>query len=237
MLKRDIDSLSKEQVVKESLRLEFPDLSKEHLERLYNKRFNVDPDLMDEDDIADRELEIEIAYGKGKNTLKAQQEKYLTPREDSAASREAQEKQRQAEVGQANQLWRETVGKTNSELTGMEIDLGDGFKFTHTITDEKKSTVKEVASDPTLQSFLDRYKNEDGSYNAKMFQRDIYVLQNLPSILSDVREHEKASLIENVEKEDRNISFKSDAKPEVKQNVSKKAETAEDLWNARYKRR
>lgn len=237
MLNRDLESLSKEQVIKESLKSDNPKLSESQLNRLYKRRFGIDQDLMDEEQIEDINLDIDIAYNKGLDSLKKQKETYLIPAENSTASVEARNKEEQAKIEQANQLWVETVAKENSQLSGIEIDLGEDFKFTHPITDEKKSNVKEIAQDPSLQKFYGRYLREDGSYDAKKYQRDIYILENLPAILNDVKGHAQATTIETIDKEDKNIDFKSDQKAQPKKEMSKRAEQAYDLYKARYNKR
>lgn len=235
MLQRDISSLSKEEVIKESLKAENGNLTNVQLSRLYNRKFGINQDDMTEEEVSDRELDIDIAYNKGKNFLEKQKESYTVPKDNSIASIEAKASEQQAQIEQANQLWSDTVAQENTNLTGIEINLGEDFKFTHPISDDKRKSVKEVAEDASLQKFYQRYKNEDGSYDALRYQNDIFLLDNRQDVFQDIREHAQATQIEKDIKGDKNIDFKSDAKPSIEKKYSKQVGEDLDILRHKYK--
>lgn len=232
-LQRDLDSLGKDEVIKESLRLRNPDLSKEELNFLYNKSYSIDPDEMTESEIMERNIKIKMDYNEGKRALEADKAKYAVPQEGSIASIEAKQAEAQREFAERQELWASEVKKSSVDIKGIDIDLGENLKFTHAIPDESKSKISDIAKDLTMTKWAERYQRPDGSLDAKTLQKDIYVRDNLDSIIADAVEQAIAKNTESIIKTDKNINFKSDAKPNVKPNLSKQAEQELDILRRR----
>jgi hypothetical protein len=223
-LNKDVSSMSQEDVIKESLRIGNPELSKEDIDFLYEEEYITDEEVMDDREIRKVEIKRKKAHQDGVKELNELKKKFLIPKETSIASKEAKQKELQAAAEESARLWSEEVSKTNKELSSIEIDFGENHKFNHSIPQESKESIKDVASDNTLNKFLKRYAKDDGTYDSKKFQQDLYVIENLPRIINDVREQQNALTTESLERRDKNIDFKSGAKPSVKPNISKEAE-------------
>lgn len=209
-LKRDVDSLSKDEVIKETLKADYPELSQAQINRVFNKKYGTDPDLMSDEEVEDANILKEMDYSKAKRALVEDQQKYLVANDNSIASQEARVEQDKAKIEEGNKIWRESVEKAAPK--SIAIDLGDGFQFTHNISEENQKSGKEIASDPTLTVFAQRYQDENGNYDAKRYQEDIYKLENFNKILNEVREHERSITIEGKMKEEKNIDFTTGAK-------------------------
>lgn len=232
-LQRDIDSLSKADVIKESLKLQNPDLSREELDYLYSRDYSIDPDEMTESEVRDREIKIKMDYNKGKRALDADKAKYAVPNEDSIASIEARKAETQQQLEERQKNWAADVKKSSAEIKGIDIDLGESLKFTHAIPDDSKKSVSDIASDLTMSKWAERYQRSDGTLDAKQLQKDIYIRDNLDSIISDAVTQAIAKNTESIIKTDKNINFKSDSKPNVKPNLSKQAEEELEILRRR----
>lgn len=236
MLQRDLTDMTKEQVIKENLKMEFPELSQQYLNRKYNKMYGIDEELMSEEEIEDVKMEMELAYSKGKKNLESQKEKYLIPTDEAPASKEAALAEQQAKAEEANRLWVESVEKTNKELSSIDIKLSEDISFQHSLDEGKKATVKDIASDPSLGKFSSRYLKEDGTYDPVKYQRDIYILENFESIIAQVAEQAQAKQKEADIRNDKNIDFKSDRKPDQQSTLSQKEKDTMDVYNKMFKR-
>ena len=222
-LQRDLTTLPKDEVIKESLRIENPTLSDEQVDRLYKRKFNIDEDVMEDSEIEDVKLDIEIAYSHGLKTLEADKEKYAIPKEDSIASLEAKREEQIKLAEETARQWAESIAEANKQLSSVEIDLGEDFKFKHMISPESKSKVKEISQDGSMQKWFQKYQNEDGSIDQVTLQRDVYIRDNWERLIAEAVEQAQGRTVEAISKEDRNIDFKSGKKPDGRVGLSKEA--------------
>ena len=234
-LNRDLSQLKKEDVVREILRRENPDLTNDEIDFEYEELYSIDEDLMDEREIKKKQIRLKKDYNSGLKELLQDQEKYKVPSETSEPSiNEIIEKQ-QKQVEETQIAWRQAVEQTSKELTGFEVDLGDGFKFTHNISPEAKKQAVEIAKDNTMTKWAQRYSDKEGRLDTKKIQVDIYRRDNFEAILKDVEKQARAHEREVIAKEDKHIDFSSGKKPEPIDKVSKKAQDLIDLL-PKYKR-
>lgn len=231
---RDLSTLSKEEVIKESLKAENPKLTDAQINRLYSRKYNIDEEMMEEDEIEDVKLDIDIAYNRGLKTLEQEKEKYLIPSENSIASQEALAAKQREEVEAVAKQWAESIAETNKSLSsGIEVDLGEDFKFTHAIDKASQKNVAEIAKDSSMQKWVSKYQNKDGSIDQVALQRDIYIRDNWQRLIKEAVEHAQSKTIETVSKEDRNIDFKSGAKPQQSKGLSKRAQQEYDYLKSK----
>ncbi len=232
-LQRDVKSLSTEEVIKESLKNQNPNLDKAEINFLFDKQFSIDEDIMEDNEIMEKKINLKMAYNKGVTELESMKDKYLTPLDNAPASIQANAEQQKQSIIDAQELWKKDVAKDNAEIKGVEIEL-EGLKFTHTISEEDKKVLKDVASDNTMTKWADYYKREDGSMDTKKIQKDIYTARNIDKIVADAVKQAKATQIEETIKTDKNIDFKSGGKPTVQPTLSKKAEQENDIFKRRF---
>jgi len=236
-LQRDVKQMSEEDVVKESLAMENPNLTKAEINRLFNRKFEINEDDMSEDEIEDAKLDLRIAYNKGLKLIEADKEKYLVPNKDSITSIEEQSKQRQLEAEEAAKQWSDSIAKSNAELKGVEITLGDGEKISLPIPDEAKKGVREIAQDGSMSKWLQRYQGKDGSFDQIGLQRDIFIRDNIDYVIAKAVDHKVSKILEEKVKQEKNINFKGGQKTIPVGNISKAAQEELDYLKARYNKR
>lgn len=225
---RDLSTISKEQVVRESLKAENPTLDQGQLNFLYKNRYQTNEDEMTEDDIMLKKIQFEQDYSKGIRSMEAIQKDYAIPQDNSIASKEAQNQQNEQAALQQQKVWEDLVGTTNSEISGLNIELDD-FKYSHPIDATAKSKLKDIASDSSMTKWVQRYQKPDGTVDVKTLQEDIYVRDNVTTLLKEAFEQGKAVQKEAELKQDKHIDFKSGAKPEQGQKFSKKVQMQLDM--------
>ncbi len=231
---RDVEKLTKDDVVRENLRAENPSLDKSKLDFLYKSLYGVDEDTMSEDEITMKQIKFEQDYNKGVNSLKQIKEKYVTPLDNSIASNEARAKEQQLAAEQQSKMWAEAIEKTNSELKTIDISFEDGFKYNHVIDEGVKKQAKEIASDLTMSKWAQRYQGKDGSVDHKKIQEDIYIRDNFKTLLSEAYKQGQANKLEEEIKKDKHIDFKKTEKPSTGSKLSKQAQAELDLLRKRF---
>lgn len=227
---RDTDGIPQEQVVRENLKSENPTLSQKQLDFLYRNNYGVDADTMSEDEVQLKEIKFLQDYQKGVNNLKSIKEKYFVPNDNSLAAQEAKKQEFAKQQDEQSKLWIDTVSKTNAEFNNFEIDLGDGIKYNHTIEDSDRNKIKEIASDPTMAKWAQRFQDKDGVMDTTKYQRSIYIEENFHKLLREARKQGKAEQKVADVKEDKHIDFKSTNKVAPVSKVSKKTAAAIDIF-------
>lgn len=225
---RDLSTLSKDQVVRESLRAENPTLDQNQLDFLYNRRYGIDETEMSEDDITLNKIQFEQDYNKGLKGMEAIQKNYSIPADNSIASQEAQKQEVLKQQEQQQKVWEGLVETTNSEMSALDIK-GEGFEYSHPIDATSKKAIKEIASDMTGEKWMQRYQQKDGSVDVKTLQEDFYIRDNFNSLLSEAFNQGKATQKEVEIKSDKHIDFKGGEKPAQGKVFSKKLAAGLDL--------
>lgn len=231
---KDVNSLSPEQIVRESLRSkpENRGLTDAQLDFLYKKEYTFDEESDSEEEVEMKKIKFQQAVNAGKENMISIQQKYKTTSDNSIAAREAKQAELQKQAEQEALLWSEQVQRT--EVKGFEIPIDDKFKVIHNIPDDAKKSVKEIASDVTMQKWLQTYLDNSGKVDVEKIQRDIYRRDNFDKILKDAVEQARAYERSLSIKEEKNINFQSSGKPAVDKRT-KDQKQKDDLISSYYK--
>ena len=181
---KDWSAEPKENILLQNLRLENPTLTEKQIERLYQKEY-VSSEFADEDEITDKEINIERDYQKGLKLLESQKEKYKVvkgldesiPEDFKKAKEFADSYIKQQEENQIafEQTAKDFQSKTDevfsSNFEGFKVKVGDEeFSIKPDDVQETKSTLSDLSNfDKKFFDESGKLKDPQGYYKALHF--------------------------------------------------------------------
>ena len=181
---KDWSAEPKENILLQNLRLENPTLTDKQIERLYQKEY-VSSEFADEDEITDKEINIERDYQKGLKLLESQKEKYKVvkgldesiPEDFKKAKEFADSYLKQQEENQIafEQTAKDFQSKTDevfsSNFEGFKVKVGDEeFSIKPDDVQETKSTLSDLSNfDKKFFDESGKLKDPQGYYKALHF--------------------------------------------------------------------
>lgn len=174
----------KENILLQNLRLENPTLTDKQIDRLYQKEY-VTSEFADEDEITDKEINIERDYQKGLKLLESQKEKYKVVKgldesipEDFVKAKEfadsylkQQEENKVAFEQTAKDFQSKTDEVFSSNFEGFKVKVGDEeFSIKPEDVQETKSTLSDLSNfDKKFFDESGKLKDPQGYYKALHF--------------------------------------------------------------------
>lgn len=181
---KDWSAEPKENILLQNLRLENPTLTDKQIERLYQKEY-VTSEYADEDEITDKEINIERDYQKGLKLLESQKEKYKVVKgldesipEDFKKAKEfadsyikQQEENKVAFEQTAKDFQSKTDEVFSSNFEGFKVKVGDEeFSIKPEDVQETKSTLSDLSNfDKKFFDESGKLKDPQGYYKALHF--------------------------------------------------------------------
>jgi len=181
---KDWSAEPKENILLQNLRLENPTLTDKQIERLYQKEY-VTSEYADEDEITDKEINIERDYQKGLKLLESQKEKYKVVKgldesipEDFKKAKEfadsyikQQEENKVAFEQTAKDFQAKTDQVFSSNFEGFKVKVGDEeFSIKPDDVQETKSTLSDLSNfDKKFFDESGKLKDPQGYYKALHF--------------------------------------------------------------------
>jgi len=181
---KDWTAEPKENILLQNLRLENPTLTDKQIERLYQKEY-VSSEFADEDEITDKEINIERDYQKGLKLLESQKEKYKVVKgldesipEDFKKAKEfadsyikQQEENKIAFEQTAKDFQSKTDEVFSSNFEGFKVKVGDEeFSIKPDDVQETKSTLSDLSNfDKKFFDESGKLKDPQGYYKALHF--------------------------------------------------------------------
>jgi len=181
---KDWSAEPKENILLQNLRLENPTLTDKQIERLYQKEY-VTSEYADEDEITDKEINIERDYQKGLKLLESQKEKYKVVKgldesipEDFKKAKEfadsyikQQEENKVAFEQTAKDFQSKTDEVFSSNFEGFKVKVGDEeFSIKPDDVQETKSTLSDLSNfDKKFFDESGKLKDPQGYYKALHF--------------------------------------------------------------------
>lgn len=233
----DPTTLSDEEIVKRSLKYNNPNFDKEDIDFLYNDKYSIDEDVMDEADIRRKNIARKQAINKGIKEIESLKQTFFAPLENSNAQAQIDQEATNKKIEENRKLWRDAVEASTSEFKGVDIKVSDNFSFTQKASPEDLKYVKEVVADDSMNTYLDRYKTKSGALDTKKMLEDQFFLRNKESIIAEAVKQAKAEERGEIIKQDKHIDFKTNkTKPKVSK-LTKRQEEVADLLASKYKKR
>jgi hypothetical protein len=211
---KDWSAEPKENILLQNLRLENPTLTDKQIERLYQKEY-VAPEFADEDEITDKEINIERDYQKGLKLLESQKEKYNVAKgldesipEDFVKAKEfadsyikQQEENKVAFEQTAKDFQSKTDEVFSSNFEGFKVKVGDE-EFS--INPENVEETKKTLSD--LSNFDKKFFDESGKLkDAEGYYKALHFAMNPEKVAEHFIKIGMAKQLEIEEKESKNV--------------------------------
>jgi hypothetical protein len=209
----------KENILLQNLRLENPTLTDKQIDRLYQKEY-VASEFADEDEITDKEINIEKDYQKGLALLEGQKEKYKVVKgldesipEDFKKAKEFTDsyiKQQEENKVAFEQNTKDFQFKTDevfsSNFEGFKVKVGnekDGFEEFVVNPDDVQETKKTLSD---LSNFDKKFFDESGKLkDAPGYYKALHFAMNPDKVADHFIKIGMAKQLEIEEKESKNI--------------------------------
>jgi hypothetical protein len=190
----DYGQMSPEQLVFSQMQLNDPDMSAEEIQLLMEEDFGV------AEDATERQKQVAAAKLKRASRealkeLQADQQKWATPKPDSAVDQAKAQKQ-----------WETQLNTASENVKDIEIALNQTDNFNFKVEAEAISKVKETYG-KTPQAFFSRYINADGSENTEQFIQDMVKLENFDAIVRAAASNSKNAGKKDVVDDLKNSNF------------------------------
>jgi hypothetical protein len=194
------DEMSDQEAVMFMLERENPGLSKEDLKFYMEETYKLKAE-----DASNEKRFGEIALKKeairAKNEIGQFKEHYKSPISDIANAKQIEEQTK----AQKDSFYNEVVEDMKG-IEGVTFDIDDkGTEFTYAINDENRPKPEEYVNQ--LENFFQQYVDETGNWNYDQLNTDMFILNNIDSIIKSVANHYKGQGTEEVVQELKNPSY------------------------------
>lgn len=169
----EMDDLS---AVRLSIQNDYPDLTSQEVDRLMNRKYKLDSERFDEDEIADSTLQLKIDATKARQDISSLREGYTLPVETTTAQEEIQ--------SPFDESWYTNMQQETSALEAVEFKLPNGESFNYGLRDEYRQQL--VDKNSRLEEFFDQYVEGDGAWNIDKLNMHQTVVDNIDEIVKSV---------------------------------------------------
>lgn len=226
---KDWSTESKENILLQNLKLENPTLTEKQIERLFQREYGVS-EFADDDEITDKEINIERDYQKGLKLLENNKEKYMVRRGSDESIpeefRKAKElvdnsiKQQEENEIILEQLRNDFQEKTNQVFTkdfeGFKGKVGDEE---YSIKPENVEETKKTLS--VLSNFDKKFFDEQGKLkDAQGYYKALYFAMNPDKVADHFTKIGMAKQLEIEEKESKNIVVQGNTNIQTGQKIT-----------------
>ena len=156
--------------VKVQIATENPSLTAPEVELLLNSKYNLDSDLVSDQELNVAKLQLKIEAQKARQTIEGLRSQYMAPNAPKAGG------------SFINDQWLSDMSEGVDTLEGLEFDLGNDKKFTFGLDENYRNQLKENNS--KLDGFLDSFVQEDGNWDFDALSSTMAVRDNVDKIVS-----------------------------------------------------
>lgn len=201
LTKKDFDSASDEDVIKELMRLEKPHLDAEDIDVLYERNYKIDEDVDDEGDVRFKKLQLKDAAASARAKLKSHQAEY---KPKAVQQRETQER--------AKEYWRDAAGGFN--IDEIRVERGENDAVTYKVPQEVVEQVKGELTE--IDNYFRSYVKEDGNLDVKRILEDRVKLKVFEDVVKAGATYSESKGREEVVERRNNVTTNPDKKnPQV----------------------
>ena len=209
----DLSNVSDDAVLKEYLRLDNPDLTEAELNDYMATTYKMDKEEYNERQMNAGKVQLMKDAKAARDYFNKVKEEYAMPNEsfDTGVSEEDRSE------------WINTMSSEVDDLEGISFAMNDkGEEFVYNLDDEARNEIKNYNSN--LETFFDKYVDENGDWDFDALNTDMYVLNNMDKIVRGVANQYRSKGTESVINEIKNPSFTQD-----KQSAPQKQESTLDM--------
>ena len=220
----DYNEMSNDNIVKEYLRMNNPDLSKEEIDVYFESQYKSSE--QEEGKITPQSVQLKKDAAIARKELKEIQESYKMPTEGNYNSEEEQQLRQEFIKGMSDEV---------DAVESIEFDINDsGETFTYALSDEQRAAAKEISQN--LDGYFDKYVDKDGNWDYDSLAMDMFIRDNFEAIVRAVANQYRSKGTEQVIDEIKNPSFSPEQKDvqggkSIIDQVSEQIFKGSSFWN------
>ena len=169
----EMDDLS---AVRLSIQNDYPDLTAQEVDRLMNRKYKLDPERFDEDEIADSALQLKIDATKARQDISSLRDAFTMPVETATTQGEIE--------SPFDESWYSNMQEQTSALEAVEFELPNGKQFNYGLRDEYRQQL--VDKNSRLEEFFDQYVQDNGGWDIDKLNMHQTVVDNIDEIVKSV---------------------------------------------------
>lgn len=169
----EMDDLS---AVRLSIQNDYPDLTAQEVDRLMNRKYKLDPERFDEDEIADSALQLKIDATKARKDISSLRDGFTMPVETATTQGEIE--------SPFDESWYSNMQEQTSALEAVEFELPNGKQFNYGLRDEYRQQL--VDKNSRLEEFFDQYVQDNGTWDIDKLNMHQTVVDNIDEIVKSV---------------------------------------------------
>tara|TARA_R100000458_G_scaffold52247_2_gene53617 strand:- start:1013 stop:2083 length:1071 start_codon:yes stop_codon:yes gene_type:complete len=207
----DYSEMSDIDIIKSEMKLNDSELSDDDIDFMINKDYQLDEEEYEEDEVRISKIKLRKDAKLAREKMTEWQEQYKIPENQQNTQTQkkvSNEESRQKSEAQLREKerWENLVNETTSKLKEVKFDINDkGEKFTFSLSDEDRNTVKSSSSD--LSKFWSRFMNDDGTENVEKLNKTMFIIDNFDRIVRAVANQYKSNGKDDVLKDIKNPDF------------------------------
>lgn len=201
----DYSEMSDLNILKAGMKLNDPDLSDSDIDFLVDREYKLDEEEYDEDEVRISKLKLRKDAKESKIKLEEWKKQYEIPVKSEGQLKEDENTNRENQLKE-KQRWENLVNDSTSKFETVDFNINDkGEKFTFTLSDEDRNTLKSSNSD--LSKFWSRFMNEDGTENMEKLNKTMFLVDNFDKVVRAVANQYKSSGKDDVLKDIKNPDY------------------------------
>ena len=152
----------------------YPNLSSDEVDVLLKRKYKLDENLYDAEEVAASKVDLKIAAQNARQTIGQIQENFAAPVQ--------QESMENPSI--VDDQWINNMVQDVNELEQIEFDLGNDKTFSFGVDATYKDQLKK--KNVEIESFFDDYVEEGGNWNFDKWNTDRTIMDNLPNIVQSI---------------------------------------------------
>ena len=211
---KDYNEMSEDDIIKEYLSIENPDLSKDEIDLFFDNTYKIDEKKYSEEESKLGKIHLKRDVTKAREELIDLQREYWTPLEEGVSQEDLEAEQ--MEIEESREEFLDAMDEELDDIESLSFQINDkGDTFEYKLTDEDKEMVGETLSN--LDDFFEPYMNDNGEWNLEALALDMMAMKLQDKIVRSVANQYKSQGAEQVIRDIKNPSFEPvKASPENK---------------------
>lgn len=201
-LNKSYDDYDDKAILKEYYKQSKPHLDKDDISFTLKKKFDIDPELLDEEEVRERNIALKEELHTAKHHLNARKDKYYAELKASVGNA-AENKEQQAIQEEATKHFQSETNKLFEGFNGFTFDLGDGNKKRYKV--ENPDKLRDYQSD--LNNVVGDYLTDGKLTDPTGYHKGLFAMKNPDKIAQLFYEQGKADAIKAQTQDSKNIDF------------------------------
>lgn len=170
----DPSNLDDMSVVRMQMSTEYPNLSNQEIDTLLKRKYKIDENLYDEDEVNASRVELKMDAARARNVVSDLRNSFMAP--------EVQQGYEPQSI--VDEAWLRDMYQDVTAMEEIEFDLGNDRSFVFGVDPQYKDTLKR--KNAALDTYFDDYVNDDGSWNFDAWNTHRAIMDNLPAIVQSI---------------------------------------------------